>query len=668
MQNHTFSTSIPPKQTIQLTTSSLKRQPSRNKFTNELFSQLFPQLQAKFNLREQDQHFLPSNIKIDLIRRFLFQSKSNLQTKDSFTTSQSLPNLFLNAELACIEAPMKKTKSLKPLETEIEKQFKDIPFFQNSSFQSAIEPKMQQSTTNLMQSNYENPLHYLKLNWYSSNFREICKIGEGPNGAIYSSKNVIDGKEYAIKKIPLVSQNLKEALEKVKKIATLSHPSIVRYYSTWLDFWEETVSFSRSSSINDLTQSESDSEILSNESDLFSSKSFNKSHQNSFNFPNDDHSTPKIRKNSRFSQENTDENDGNTQNSINNGLFTDDSNDVFYRQKIPKFSQNLLENLEDVEFIEDENKEVIFNQTENDKNKFKKKKIQKSKSRTKSNSRTKSKENHNFQETIFCNEDVEQNQKDQELTENVGIMIERFSEAFISRQHKVISEKKCDFVLFIQMEFCDFNNLASWNRINQVNGINFIAVKNVFQQILQGIEYCHQRKIAHFRLKPENIFVNPSRSNKVKISDFGISTGISYGEENWGMKNKYISPEQLENSQNCSQKSDVYSLGIILFELLYPFTSQEENKKLILKLRKTHKLPSNFIQKYPDISNLILEMTSSNPNSRPEISDILSKNLFGNIDKIHQMKKKLSRKEKKLQNLQKQILMLQNRLQQDTKF
>ena len=81
-----------------------------------------------------------------------------------------------------------------------------------------------------------------------------------------------------------------------------------------------------------------------------------------------------------------------------------------------------------------------------------------------------------------------------------------------------------------------------------------------------------------------------------------------------------MSPEQLER-RSYDHKVDIYSLGLILFELLVPFSTQMERVQTLSALRKL-KFPSHFIRSRE--YELVVRMLSHNPNQRPETTEMLS--------------------------------------------
>ena len=106
-------------------------------------------------------------------------------------------------------------------------------------------------------------------------------------------------------------------------------------------------------------------------------------------------------------------------------------------------------------------------------------------------------------------------------------------------------------------------------------------------QIAQGLEAAHNNHIIHRDIKPQNIMI--SREGKVKVADFGIAKAVSantYTQNAIGSVH-YLSPEQARGGY-CDEKSDIYSLGVTLYEMLsgtLPFAGENTVSVALLHIQ-----------------------------------------------------------------------------------
>lgn len=170
-----------------------------------------------------------------------------------------------------------------------------------------------------------------------------------------------------------------------------------------------------------------------------------------------------------------------------------------------------------------------------------------------------------------------------------------------SRTHTNFVSNK--MFLYIQMQLCRRESLRDWLRENTER--NSDEIKNIFEQIISAVEYVHLKGLIHRDLKPSNIFF--SMDGEVKIGDFGLVTGMEEcnGDTVEIKDDKhtqavgtqlYMSPEQLKGL-SYNYKVDIYSLGVILFELLVPFHTSMERIKTLSDLRK-NRFPEKFCQDF----------------------------------------------------------------------
>ncbi|MFO8069767.1 MAG: Stk1 family PASTA domain-containing Ser/Thr kinase [Alkalibacterium sp.] len=120
---------------------------------------------------------------------------------------------------------------------------------------------------------------------------------------------------------------------------------------------------------------------------------------------------------------------------------------------------------------------------------------------------------------------------------------------------------------YIVMEYVEGYNLKEY--IKEHHPIPYKKTVKIMTQILGAVEYAHKHNIIHRDLKPQNVLIDHDET--VKITDFGIAVALS--ENSITQTNSllgsvhYISPEQARGSM-ATKQSDIYSLGILLYELL----------------------------------------------------------------------------------------------------
>nr|XP_060609965.1 interferon-induced, double-stranded RNA-activated protein kinase [Anolis sagrei ordinatus] len=174
--------------------------------------------------------------------------------------------------------------------------------------------------------------------------------------------------------------------------------------------------------------------------------------------------------------------------------------------------------------------------------------------------------------------------------------------------------------LFIRMDYCEKGTLKKWMQQDGGKESYYEDVLLKFQQIVNGVEFIHKKNYIHRDLKPLNIFI--SGDNKIKIGDFGlVTTGIDEQHTQCKGTKLYMAPEQVW--RNYGKEVDIFSLGLILLEMLSTFQTDHEKTKVIWEA-KEGKLPEAFMKKFPREARLIKILLSKEPSQRPTAKDILN--------------------------------------------
>lgn len=171
----------------------------------------------------------------------------------------------------------------------------------------------------------------------------------------------------------------------------------------------------------------------------------------------------------------------------------------------------------------------------------------------------------------------------------------------------------------IVMEYVEGRSLSEI--IREREEINVRETLEIFIQICEALRYAHSQKVIHRDIKPDNIMI--TKDNKIKVMDFGLACledRHSLTELGAVMGTiAYFSPEQAKG-QPADHRCDIYSLGIVLFEMLtnnLPF--EANNPSEMIQKHLTSPVPSvlKYNSQIPrQIDRIIRKMTMKNPELR----------------------------------------------------
>lgn len=143
-----------------------------------------------------------------------------------------------------------------------------------------------------------------------------------------------------------------------------------------------------------------------------------------------------------------------------------------------------------------------------------------------------------------------------------------------------------------------------------------------FIQTCLGIQYLHARRILHRDLKTINLFL--TKKGKLKIGDLGVAKEVKEGHTQTIVGTPYYLSPELCEEKPYNNKSDIWSLGCILYELCtnkHPFDAKTQGG-LFLKIIKGdyESIPSIYS---PEISEIIAKCLQKKDKDRPTIQQIL---------------------------------------------
>jgi eukaryotic-like serine/threonine-protein kinase len=193
---------------------------------------------------------------------------------------------------------------------------------------------------------------------------------------------------------------------------------------------------------------------------------------------------------------------------------------------------------------------------------------------------------------------------------------------------------------YIVMEFIEGQDLKKI--IRSEGALPIDRALNLAIQISAGIGFAHRAGLVHADVKPQNILV--TRDDIVKVTDFGIAQALSDaapGEKQsvvWGSPH-YFAPEQARG-ERPSPASDVYSIGIVLFEMLtgrLPYTGANQQELALAHIRDRIPMVTEFNPTVPEaLANIVFKVMSKEPASRYRMADQLGNILVSYRDRGRQ--------------------------------
>jgi len=184
---------------------------------------------------------------------------------------------------------------------------------------------------------------------------------------------------------------------------------------------------------------------------------------------------------------------------------------------------------------------------------------------------------------------------------------------------------------FIAMEYLDGVSLK--NILDRKSELSLKEKLGIVNDVAWALKICHGLRICHCDIAPGNIIVHQNKKNATLI-DFSIAINESNAKA-YGLGNPYyMSPEQGKRGGVITVKSDIYSLGAVLFHLVEGIFPHKAGKcNTIMEMQKSGSIPPVTKPVPTELKEIIKKMLSLDPGERPNAQAVID-SLTGFIKKV----------------------------------
>jgi len=198
-----------------------------------------------------------------------------------------------------------------------------------------------------------------------------------------------------------------------------------------------------------------------------------------------------------------------------------------------------------------------------------------------------------------------------------------------------------DGLLYMEMEYLQGESLA--DIVMKTGPLTLGRFVDVFVQVCNALIYAHEQGFVHRDIKPSNIMIGPSRrgGDRVKLVDFGVAKLLNDS----GMQELtfvgefigspcYMSPEQCEGADSVDGRSDLYSLGCVMYEAITGVRAFRGPSSLRIMHKQVHEMPAIFSKARPDLAipawleHVVFKTLAKNPRERYDNAHALKLDLL----------------------------------------
>ncbi|KAL8754866.1 MAG: hypothetical protein Q9184_004986, partial [Pyrenodesmia sp. 2 TL-2023] len=171
----------------------------------------------------------------------------------------------------------------------------------------------------------------------------------------------------------------------------------------------------------------------------------------------------------------------------------------------------------------------------------------------------------------------------------ISLMKELKHENIVSLHDVIHTENK----LMLVFEYMDKDLKKFMDSRGQGGQLDYVTIKSFMYQLLQGIAFCHENRVLHRDLKPQNLLIN--NKGQLKLADFGLARAFGIPVNTFSNEVVtlwYRAPDVLLGSRTYNTSIDIWSAGCIMAEMytgrpLFPGTTNEDQLQKIFRLMGT---------------------------------------------------------------------------------
>ena len=163
------------------------------------------------------------------------------------------------------------------------------------------------------------------------------------------------------------------------------------------------------------------------------------------------------------------------------------------------------------------------------------------------------------------------------------------------------------------LEYCEGIDMFDFLSAGE---LEYEMIGHLFMQLVDAVHYLHSKNIAHLDIKLENIMIDPE-TNKLTLIDFGHAIDYKYISK-LGGTHPYIAPEGFFGNKIIAINADIWSLGIILYELIHLSIPWEYSNEIDTSFKRYHLTDEIMLKKdLPEHFKLLLgKMLTIDPKTR----------------------------------------------------